>query len=227
MRGARSFCRSALVAVTLAGSFAAAHPSLAEAQELQDVVYLKDGSIIRGTIVEQVPGESILIQTVDGNRFRYVLEDIDRMAKEAATGGRTEPEVTQIVLRTSKSPGTAWALSFLVPGGGQFYNGDSSGGFWFLFRQLIFTAAVVEQSNCVGSGCNGELITLWASAVVLNWIWSQVDAYQGAKTMNARSSPSSSPGLGFSFAPNITPRHFNTPFGNMHSFDVQIGKWVF
>ena len=34
----------------------------AEAQETQDVVYLKDGSIIRGTIVEQVPGQLILIE---------------------------------------------------------------------------------------------------------------------------------------------------------------------
>jgi hypothetical protein len=32
-----------------------------------EVVYLKNGSVIKGTIVEQVPGESLKIQTRDGN----------------------------------------------------------------------------------------------------------------------------------------------------------------
>ena len=57
-----------------------------EAQEMQDVVYLKDGSIIRGTIVEQVPSESLLIETSDGSRFRYSMELIERMAKEPIPG---------------------------------------------------------------------------------------------------------------------------------------------
>ena len=35
------------------------------------------------------PGESILIQTVDGNRFRYSMEEIERMVKEPRTDQRT------------------------------------------------------------------------------------------------------------------------------------------
>jgi hypothetical protein len=43
-------------------------PTSVEAQELEDVVYLKDGSVLRGTIVEQVPNESILIRHLGSHR---------------------------------------------------------------------------------------------------------------------------------------------------------------
>ena len=35
----------------------------------QDVVYLKNGSIIRGVIIEQVPNKFIKIETADKNIF--------------------------------------------------------------------------------------------------------------------------------------------------------------
>ena len=37
--------------------------------QLQDVVYLKNGSIIRGTVVNMVPNETLRIQTLDGSTF--------------------------------------------------------------------------------------------------------------------------------------------------------------
>ncbi|MCH5182010.1 MAG: hypothetical protein J1F06_05195 [Prevotellaceae bacterium] len=52
------------------------------AQKMTETVYLKNGSIIRGTIVEEVPGQSVKIQTKDGNVFVYQMGDIDRIAKE-------------------------------------------------------------------------------------------------------------------------------------------------
>lgn len=39
------------------------------AQSMQETVYLKNGSIIKGIIVEQVPGKSMKIQTKDGSLF--------------------------------------------------------------------------------------------------------------------------------------------------------------
>jgi hypothetical protein len=41
----------------------------------QDVVYLKNGSIIRGVIIEQVPNKSIKIETADRNVFVYQMEE--------------------------------------------------------------------------------------------------------------------------------------------------------
>lgn len=48
----------------------------------QDVVYLKNGSIIRGIIVEQVPNQSIKIETADRNVFVFLMEDIEKITKE-------------------------------------------------------------------------------------------------------------------------------------------------
>ena len=50
--------------------------------ELQEVVYLKNGSIIRGTIIEQQPNKLIKIQTNDGNVFVYNIDEVDKITKE-------------------------------------------------------------------------------------------------------------------------------------------------
>lgn len=59
----------------------------------EDTVYLKDGSIIHGTITEEVPGKSIKIQTNDGNVFVYKMKAIEKITHSAesapaeSTGG--------------------------------------------------------------------------------------------------------------------------------------------
>jgi len=64
----------------------------------QDVVYLKNGSIIRGTIIEQVPNESLKIETADGSLFVYKLSEVEKMTKErigVSQQGATEPQPMQ------------------------------------------------------------------------------------------------------------------------------------
>ena len=60
-----------------------------------DVVYLKDGSIIRGQVLEHLPGQSVKIETDGGNVFVYKIELIERVAKEPAyrPSGRQETQV--------------------------------------------------------------------------------------------------------------------------------------
>jgi hypothetical protein len=48
----------------------------------QDVVYLKNGSVIKGLIIEQVPNESLKIQTADGSIFVYEMNQVAKIAKE-------------------------------------------------------------------------------------------------------------------------------------------------
>ena len=50
--------------------------------QYEDVVYLKNGGILHGTIIEQVPNVSIKIKTKDGNVFVYKMEEIMKMTKE-------------------------------------------------------------------------------------------------------------------------------------------------
>jgi hypothetical protein len=51
-------------------------------QGYEDVIYLKEGSIIRGTIIEQVPNVSLKIQTADRNVFVYQIDDVEKITKE-------------------------------------------------------------------------------------------------------------------------------------------------
>jgi hypothetical protein len=52
----------------------------------QDVVYLKNGSIIRGLVIEQVINKSIKIETADRSVFVYQMEEIEKITKEPFQG---------------------------------------------------------------------------------------------------------------------------------------------
>lgn len=64
--------------------FAAAAPLVA--QDRVDVVYLKNGSVVRGTIVEQVPNESIKLETADGSIFVFKMSEVERIVREPVAG---------------------------------------------------------------------------------------------------------------------------------------------
>lgn len=42
----------------------------------RDVVHLKNGSIIKGIIIEQVPSKQLKIETAEGNVFVYQMDEI-------------------------------------------------------------------------------------------------------------------------------------------------------
>lgn len=48
----------------------------------KEVVYLKNGSIIKGSIIEWVPNESLTIQTADKSIFVCKISDIERVKRE-------------------------------------------------------------------------------------------------------------------------------------------------
>lgn len=58
-------------------------------QEVQyeDVVYLKNGSIIHGMIIEQIPNETIKIKTADRNVFVFEFDQIEKITKEEVLAG--------------------------------------------------------------------------------------------------------------------------------------------
>lgn len=51
-------------------------------QERVDVLYLKNGSAIRGYIVEVKPSESVSIETADGSLFVFPFEEVLQITKE-------------------------------------------------------------------------------------------------------------------------------------------------
>ena len=48
----------------------------------KEVVYLKNGSIIKGDIVEIIPNKTLTVETADGSTFVCNYDDIDKIARE-------------------------------------------------------------------------------------------------------------------------------------------------
>jgi hypothetical protein len=56
---------------------------------MEDVIYLKNGSIYRGVIIEQVPNVSMKIRSAGGNVFAVQMDEVERIAKEDVIAQRT------------------------------------------------------------------------------------------------------------------------------------------
>ena len=51
-------------------------------ENMEDVIYLKNGNVYRGLIIEQVPNVSMKIQTYGGNIFSVAISDVEKITKE-------------------------------------------------------------------------------------------------------------------------------------------------
>ena len=173
---------------------------------MQDVVYLKNGSIIRGDIVDMLPDDVVRIKTVDGSLFVYDYVDVERFAKE-------EAKSYGVTFKTEKkSPWAAGIMSYFVPGMGQLYNGESRKG-WIDFATQIggyaatlgglglameysgygntyfaedgtpvyeYVAGKPVLSTTGAILCLAGIVTIYA-----NWIHTICDAVKSAKRINA------------------------------------------
>ena len=105
-------------------------------QQMEDVIHLKNGGLVRGTIIEQVPGESMKIQTRDGNIFVYTNDEIAKITKEPVMG-----------IIKKKNPWVAFFLSTIITGGGQFYNGQYLKGVAQLGGAIIGIGFILNGIN--------------------------------------------------------------------------------
>lgn len=145
--------------------------SHASAQQYQDVVYLKNGSIIRGVIIEQIPGDSLKIQTPGGSVFVHRMSEVLKIAKE--------PTMRQTVLRNEKSPGAGVALSLLIPGAGQAYNEE------YDKAAVHFVVALISLAIMRNPRVDDDAANFGAFIYLGNWIYSMVDAHRSAHRINA------------------------------------------
>jgi len=60
----------------------------------QSIVYLKDGSIITGKIIEQVPNEYIKVQTSDNTVTTYKFDEIAKITKDDVNYGESYTDTT-------------------------------------------------------------------------------------------------------------------------------------
>ena len=163
--------------------------SPAFAQQMEDVVHLKSGGLIRGTIIEQIPSKSLKIKTRDGNVFIYTMDEIAKMSREPVMG------MWHIGIQ-EKNPVVSCILSLLIPGVGQFYNGEPSKGiahlgmfiggwsFYWYNSQIVYKAGrpygYIDKRNA-------GLALLGFLTVVGAHVWSAVDAPISANRINRQS----------------------------------------
>ena len=157
-----------------------------------DVVHLVDGSIVVGTIVAEVPGVSVTVRYPDGGTIVLPVPSIASIAKEGVEG----PVRTYVVVPSEKSPGLAWFLSFIFPGGGQYYNGEVAKGaimtgVYVGGLALAIAGASQMASSCPYYGpCNSAPVNpmVWIGVVAMtgSWVWSMIDAPISAGEYNER-----------------------------------------
>jgi hypothetical protein len=165
-----------------------------------DVVHLKNGSIIKGTIIETIPNESIKIETADGSIFVYSMHEVTKIVKEE----KKAPKTTQlraeanrsstVVYRANmKSPATATTLAcctgWLLPGIAQLYNEQYA-------KAFIFAGAGVAgwviwnngQRSFIQYNDEASLQTVMTGSLILtaSWIISVIDANISARHIRER-----------------------------------------
>ncbi|MCO6493361.1 MAG: hypothetical protein J5I98_33380 [Phaeodactylibacter sp.] len=67
-------------------------------QQQIDVVYLKNGSVVKGAVIENKMNEHVKLRTADGSVFLYRYDEIDKLAveeQEKVTSGAIRPSEMQ------------------------------------------------------------------------------------------------------------------------------------
>ena len=161
-------------------------PALAQDyKNYDDVIYGTDGSIVRGTIVEQIPGVSYKIATRDGNIFVYDALRVEKITKEAPIGIVYGSNGAQI---TRKYPFWSAVGSFFIPGLGQVINGQVVKGVWLFAGNvasivtLSLGSVVMPADLSLGSG----MIVLGALGLYGTYFYSLIQAPVYASRWNAQ-----------------------------------------
>ncbi len=156
------------------------------AGQMEDVIYLENGGIVRGAILEQIPDKSLKIRRRDGREFRYKMNEIEKISKEPVPGSRI------IVQKSKKNPMVALGLSFPIVGTGQFYNGQYIKGVAQMGAAVLGLGLVLSAGGDNTDSPDGNLDADnddWKSIpgyvlLIGGTVWSLIDAPMSAKRIN-------------------------------------------
>lgn len=168
----------------------------------KDVVYLKNGSIIKGVITEINPNVNLKMKTNDGNIFVFEMKDVEKIIKEESADNINNPTLnTPYLIKTTstlyREPAVSTLCSFLIPGIGQFYNGQSDkamvhmiwyfasyGIMYYSFSQM-YTEDYYGDRVLVDGAEKWAFVGLIATfSGITSWICSMVDANRSSKAIN-------------------------------------------
>jgi len=139
---------------------------------MEDVVYLKNGNIYRGLIIEQIPNVNLKIRTVGGNVFAVNISDVAKMTKEEPVDGILSTSVGKkpVVKKekpkyefTPRTKGYFFQSQLLleaVQGGIRIINGYKFGRFGYLGIGVGFDNVLASVTSSTfgqyGSGIEGN-----------------------------------------------------------------------
>lgn len=199
--------RLSLAAAFLLYGILAHAPALA--QSLEDVVYFKNGAVLHGLIMEEDPALWLKIKTADGAVHTYSMADVEKVLKTEPPPSASDADSGAAASYPSTSnsdgnvssitPGTAFLLSFLLPGLGCYVNGGNDtavglicDGLYVGGITLALTAGISTTQVDLGYGESISTVTIspffWAGFGVAagGWILGMIDAPSYAATHQPR-----------------------------------------
>lgn len=151
-----------------------------------EAIHLKNGSVIKGVIIEQIPDKQITIRTSDGSTFVYPMEDISKITKE-------EKE-SKIPFKISNEKYDLTGSRFMIDLG--YWAGGYKG------PELYFTyGSQINQYLFVGGGTGIHYMTDYSTVSIP--IFADVRGY----ALNGPISPFIALRIGYKFNTKEAPRH--------------------
>jgi hypothetical protein len=188
-------------------------------QQLLDVIYKSDGSVVKGVIMEQIPGVSYTITTTDGKSLTIDALSIDKITKEPALGGSILTENINhnyyynpyLAVRYDEngnpilplSPTEAMFGSLIVPGLGQIFNGQHGKGLALMGGALAGVLAITAGTAAVGPRWEDVMGYSGLALLVGSYLYSLIDAPLYAKRWNVEHGFPANGNLSMSVAPVI------------------------
>ncbi len=171
--------------------------------EMRDVVYLKNGSVVKGTIMEEAVGKYVRIDTPDGSIFFYEMNEIEKIVKEKVATPETKVETPETKVATNqnsmpvqnnnyiympprKSTFGAGFLSFLIPGAGELYASNWDEGWGPIGWTLLGEPAIIGFCSMFGYKGLSVGLTLAGITHVIVWLGSIGNAVKLAKEVNLK-----------------------------------------
>lgn len=157
----------------------------------KDILYLKNGSVIKGNIVSFISDKNVKIQTADGSIFVFPADEVKKLEKESEEITDTAYSNESAEFYKERNPALACFLSFLIPGAGQLYNNENlKGGLMITFSITSSFAAgfLIASASETHSYSSKSVKTSIAAICILTdvvlWIYGMVDAPTQAIKLN-------------------------------------------
>ena len=198
-----------LIIVTFA-IFICAPPILFAQEGTKDILYLKNGSVIKGYVLEQIPNKTVRFQTSDGSIFVFRMDEVERIAKEQPEIFKEVPKKNQQVLTTDESS------QFQLPGGLAILGGVSlpTGDFAATSGEKAGYAKLGYSITIEYFKIDGNSLMY---AIGFSYSSNPMDESAVRQSLGVPSSVSSNVGSWTSFAPYLT-FGFGGISGNIHPF---------